>query len=91
MDPEGAAAELGTRARQRSRIAPAGDGLDPAAPPARDFVPVELLGTIMLGTRVRPTGAPAEAPAEPVSLPVIAAEAEEGWADRTSLFGDAEA
>ena len=88
MDAEGAAAELGTRARQRSRVAPAGDGLDQAAPPARDFVPVELLGPIL----TTPTGRLApSAPDDSPPISAIASDANEGWADRTSLFGDAEA
>ena len=92
MDAEGPAADLGTRARRRSRIAPAAGGADPAAPPTRDFIPVELLGPIVTHTRaLATTDTPVEAPGDAPPQPVIAAEADEGWANRTSLFGDAEA
>jgi hypothetical protein len=56
--------------------------------PARDFVPVELLGQ---GVTRPQSASPAEVPADPQRLPVIAAEIDESWAERTSLFGDLDA
>jgi hypothetical protein len=75
---------------QRPRGAPAGAPPwdEPDAPPARDFVPVELLGPIVSRTPPAPA---ADGPTDAPALPLIAADPDESWADRTSLFGDAEA
>jgi hypothetical protein len=59
------------------------------AQPGRDFIPVELLGQIVVGPERDATGGPGESTPSP--LPLIAADADESWAERTSLFGDAEA
>lgn len=65
------------------------DEADPWPTRGRDFVPVELLG---------PITEPGEPAIEPSAnalveapLPLLAADPDESWADRTSLFGDLEA
>lgn len=80
-----AAHRLRGRAEATAQVDPAGQ----PASPARTFVPVELLRP------VAPFEAPAGPPAEPQGdprpvppLPLIVADLEESWADRTSLFGD---
>ena len=63
-------------------------GEEPAfSAPALAFVPVELLHPSV--ARPKP-GAPPEPAGHAPSLPAIA-EADEGWGERTSLFGDLEA
>ena len=59
----------------------------PAAAPL-DFIPVELVGRVV---PIEP--APSERPAGDAAPPamLIAGEADEGWTERTSLFGDPEA
>lgn len=55
-------------------------------PPARDFVPVELVGAIAIG------GGPSDSGTVepmPIVAPVVV-EPEPAWADRTSLFGELE-
>jgi hypothetical protein len=71
------------RARHRPQDSPIGE--EPAPPaPALAFVPVELLRPIAVRPRVRPLEASADPPLPPI------ANAEEGWGERTSLFGDLE-
>jgi len=60
----------------------------PAAAPL-DFIPVELVGRVVLSTEPAPVERPAGDAAPPAML--IAGEADEGWTERTSLFGDPEA
>jgi hypothetical protein len=57
--------------------------------PARDFIPVELLGPIVASRQLPGVGeqAPEAAPA-PIVAPI---ETEPAVAERTSLFGDLEA
>jgi hypothetical protein len=75
------------RARQRLRGTPAGHEPGDGAPPVLDFVPVELLGSIARRTGSAPA---TDAPLDPPPMPVIAADVDEGWAERTSLFGELE-
>ena len=64
---------------------------DPASAPVLDFIPVELLGPVVVISSA-PSPAADEA-AEPVAspLPQLAADADDSWAERTSLFGEPEA
>ena len=62
-------------------------GGDPA--PARDFVPLELLGR--LPARPEPAREDAAPEAELLPPPLVLGEPDPDWAGRTSLFGDAEA
>jgi hypothetical protein len=78
----------GPRARHRPHDLPIGEKHEPGEPHALDFIPVELLGQIVSRQQPGTTGG---APSEPSALPVIGADTEEGWAERTSLFGDLEA
>jgi hypothetical protein len=59
------------------------------ASPGRDFIPVELLGQVVTPRQPDATRPTAGEPAPP-ALPLIAADADESWAERTSLFGEAE-
>ncbi len=78
-----------TPAGRRRRARDASEEDTTSRAPARDFVPVELLGAVVI------TAAPGipDASVDP-PLPTVAqlpTEAEPTWAERTSLFGDAEA
>ena len=72
------------RARHRPQDARIGEEIAPDAP-ALAFVPVELLRPIV--TRQPPPKVEASAESPP---PPVMADAEDGWGDRTSLFGDLE-
>jgi hypothetical protein len=76
------------RLRQQAGITQAtplkGDAEEAGTPPARDFVPVELLRPIVAVARPEPA---AGAPPHPPPLPAIA-DVDDVWVDRTSLFGD---
>jgi hypothetical protein len=81
------------RAGQLSRGTPVGPESRDGAPPVRDFVPVELLGPIARRTGSAPAAAAPStgaAPMDPPPIPVIAADVDDGWTERTSLFGDLE-
>jgi len=76
------------RAPQSPRTQPSDDSFEPIAPPL-DFIPVELVGRVVIRTEPGlPDGVATEA-AMPDLL--IAADADEGWRERTSLFGEPEA
>lgn len=66
--------------------------VDPDALPTRDFVPVELVGPLRL--RTLPVVSANQAGTEPgpepaaVPLPIVTGDADPGWTERTSLFGD---
>jgi len=76
----------GARLPARHRPQDTAIGEEPAPPaPALAFVPVELLGPVA----VRPPLPTVEAAAGPPLPPI--SNAEEGWGERTSLFGDLEA
>jgi len=62
---------------------------EPPTPAPLDFVPVELIGRIVIPTEPPPAEGPAGDAAPPAML--IAGDVDEGWTERTSLFGDPEA
>jgi hypothetical protein len=66
----------------RLRRRPAAD-VEPDVPPPLDFVPVELMA------RAATPSEPLDA-GQPETLPTLHADAEEGWTNRTSLFGEPE-
>jgi hypothetical protein len=78
----------------RSR-GPAGAEDDAWATPGLDFIPVELVGHAPLLGDPATDGGPAltaAAEAEPDQIGLtLAAKVDEGWTERTSLFGEPEA
>ena len=64
------------------------DSFEPVAPPL-DFVPVELAGRVVIATEPPPPDGVAIEAVAPELL--LAGEADEGWTERTSLFGEPEA
>jgi hypothetical protein len=75
--------------RRRSRSSgPFEDG-SPNPAPARDFVPVELLGAVVIASAPAPSEASGGAP--PPAVAQVPSEPEPRWAERTSLFGEADA
>jgi len=84
-------APLVVAARQRDRAPVGAEGrADRLAPVHRDFVPVELLGPISSPRAPEPPAAPSDV-LPPAPIAPVLAELEEGWAERTSLFGEPEA
>jgi len=92
--PAGAAApatQPGAPADVRPRTPSVEDGGEPFAAAHLDFVPVELVARV--SRPVEPFSG-VEAAAEPDEqpiLPQLAVRRDEGWTDRTSLFGEPEA
>jgi hypothetical protein len=76
----------GHRVRQ-PRTQPLDDSLEPVPP--LDFIPVELVGRVGIATQPAPADS-VDIEAVPAEL-LLAAEADEGWTERTSLFGEPEA
>jgi len=74
---------------------PADDGDERWATRGIDFIPVELVGGAASLVDAAPSGSQvsaADAPAEPdQSGLTLAAKIDEGWTERTSLFGEPEA
>jgi hypothetical protein len=65
--------------------------VDPAEAAPLDFIPVELVGRVLFSAEVNALDhAPVESADRPL-LPHLAAEPDESWTDRTSLFGELEA
>lgn len=65
--------------------------VEPAEAAPLDFIPVELVGRVVFSTETNALDhAPVESDDGPI-LPHLAAEPDEGWTDRTSLFGELEA
>jgi hypothetical protein len=56
--------------------------------PVLDFIPVELLRRVVTPS---PPSVPDDGAKSAAQLPQLVAEAEESWAERTSLFGELEA
>ena len=82
------APEPGGRARQWPRTPPTDDSLEAITPPL-DFIPVDLVGRSVLSTEPPTPDSVAIDAAMPDLL--LAADADEGWTERTSLFGEPEA
>ena len=55
-----------------------------------DFIPVDLIGRIVVDDPAI-VDEPDHQPEVAQSIPPVTAEADEGWVERTSLFGDVEA
>jgi hypothetical protein len=65
------------------------DGI--AAPPHLDFIPVELVARVIAPPEPAPVSEVATEPSPQGLLPQLAGGTDEGWPDRTSLFGEPEA
>jgi len=78
-----------TGRRPWSRSTGADDDSAPAA--VLDFIPVELLGPVVVISTAPSPAADEAAEPVPSPLPQLAADADESWAERTSLFGELEA
>lgn len=74
--------------------AAAADGDERWATPGIQFIPVELVGHAASAADTVPAGEPAIATADggvDGAGPTFAARVDEGWTERTSLFGEPEA
>lgn len=65
-----------------------GEGAQPAA--VLDFIPVELVGRVVISSVPLAVAGDTAESADERSLPQLSADADESWAERTSLFGDLE-
>ena len=85
------AAEAAARAGERTngQHIDDGEGAQPAA--ILDFVPVELVGRVVISSMPVPEAGDTAEPEAQRPLPQLVADADESWAERTSLFGELEA
>ena len=81
--------ELWLGAGRPSRQRPEDQTDEPPTAPPLDFIPVELVGRVVTSTEP-PVSESLAGDAEPPAM-LITADVDEGWAARTSLFGDQEA
>jgi hypothetical protein len=65
-----------------------GEGAQPAA--VLDFIPVELVGRVVISSAPLAVAGDTAESASERPLPQLAAAADESWTERTSLFGDLE-
>jgi len=83
--------ETEERAGRRPRRQALDDAAESAAAAVLDFIPVELLRPVVIPTAPSLSRSEPVEPAMQPGLPHPASEADESWAERTSLFGELEA
>jgi len=76
------------RSRNPRRHGPGDQEFDEPEVAPLDFIPIELVGRVVISTEPSPPDPPDAVP--PPMLPQLA-DADESWTDRTSLFGEPEA
>jgi hypothetical protein len=79
-----------SRRGRRSSVAADQEDRDGALPAHREFIPVELLGPITAPASPAQDAEVDAIAALPASVPILA-DLDDGWAERTSLFGEPEA
>ena len=79
------------RAGRRTRRRAFDDAAESAAAAVLDFIPVELLRPVVIPSAPSTSRDGAMEPGPQPGLPHLASEPDEGWAERTSLFGELEA
>lgn len=79
------------RARGRPRGQPFDDGEGAQPEAVLDFIPVELVDPGVISSAPLPAAGDAAEPATQPPLAHLAADADDNWAERTSLFGELEA